>query len=147
MPRSRKDYLYLGIQFLLFTGYLLPIKISSIYSPEWLRYSGLIILALGVALGFVALFQLNTKLSPFPTPVSNGKLITSGAYRIARHPIYTAVIFLGLGYAFYSASLFKVLISGLLLTLFYYKSKYEEQLLTQKFSEYPAYKKKTRRFI
>lgn len=117
------------------------------YLPEWLRYSGLIILGFGLVLGLVAMFQINTKLSPFPTPVPNGKLITKGAYNIARHPIYTAVIFIGFGIALYQASWYKALIALLLLILFYFKSQYEEKLLSNKFSEYSDYKKKTRRFI
>jgi protein-S-isoprenylcysteine O-methyltransferase Ste14 len=131
----------------LFVAYFLPVQNTSIFIPEWLRYSGLIILALGLVLGLVALFQLNTKLSPFPTPVSNGKLITTGAYKIARHPIYTSVIFLGLGFALYQTSWFKGVIAILLLILFYFKSQYEEKLLFKYYSEYSSYKKKTRRFI
>jgi protein-S-isoprenylcysteine O-methyltransferase Ste14 len=95
----------------------------------------------------VALFQINTKLSPFPTPVPNGKLITSGAYKLARHPIYTAIILGGLGYALYLTSWYKMVITLVLLILFYYKSKYKEKLLTKNYSEYTTYKKKTRRFI
>jgi len=82
-----------SIQLLLFIAYLFPISIISINLPEWFSYSGLVVLGLGAILGAVALLQLNTNLSPFPTPVSNGKLITNGAFAIARHPIYSALIF------------------------------------------------------
>lgn len=146
-PNILKDYLYVGIQLLLFVVYFIPINLYVINLPEWLRYSGLVLLGLGVILGAVALLQLNTNISPFPTPISNGTLITTGAYRMARHPIYTALIFSGLGYAVYQASLFKGLITLLLLTLFYFKSNYEEKLLAQNFPEYQDYKTKTRRFI
>lgn len=139
--------MYVAIQLSLFVIYLLPVQILSIHLPEWLRYSGLVLLGLSVILGAVALLQLNTNISPFPTPISNGTLITTGAYRMARHPIYTALIFSGLGYAIYQASLFKGLITLLLLTLFYFKSSYEEKLLAQSFPEYQEYKTKTRRFI
>ena len=142
-----KDYVFVLVQLLLFAVYFLPIHSSKIELPEWLRYSGLVLIGLDVILGAVALLQLNTNLSPFPTPVSNGKLITTGAYSITRHPIYTALIFSGLGFAVYQESLFKMLITIFLLILFYFKSQYEEKLLAQNFSKYPDYKKKTRRFI
>jgi protein-S-isoprenylcysteine O-methyltransferase Ste14 len=145
--KSKKDYLYVGVQLVLFVAYIIPITLTTINLPEWLAYSGLVILVMGLVLGLVALFQLNTKLSPFPTPVPNGKLITTGAYKLARHPIYTAVILAGLGYALYQVSWYKMLIIIVLLILFYYKSKYEEKLLTKNYSEYMTYKTKTRRFI
>ena len=144
---SYRDYTYVGIQLLLFAIYFLPIVIFKTHLPEWLRYSGLVLLGFGVILGAVALLQLNTNISLFPTPTSNGTLITIGAYKIARHPIYTALIFSGLGYALYQASLFKGLVTLLLLTLFYFKSNYEEKLLARSFPEYRDYKTKTRRFI
>jgi len=145
--KTYKDYLFVGIQLLLFAAYFIPILMFSIKLDEWLRYSGLVFLILGIILGAVSLFQLNINLSPFPTPVSKGKLITNGAFAISRHPIYTGLIFSGLGYAFYRASLFKMLIVLLLLILFYFKSRYEESLLSNKFSEYRNYKERTRRFI
>lgn len=145
--KSKKDYIYVGIQLMLFVAYIIPLTIPYINPPEWLRYSGLIILVLGLVLGLVALLQINRKLSPFPTPVPNGKLITTGAYKLARHPIYTAIILAGLGYALYITSWYKIVITLVLLILFYYKSKYEEKLLIKNYSEYMAYKTKTRRFI
>jgi protein-S-isoprenylcysteine O-methyltransferase Ste14 len=142
-----KDYVFVMLQLLLFVAYVVPLKLSNIYLPEWLNYSGLIILGLSVIFGMVALLQLNTKLSPFPSPVSSGRLITTGAFRLSRHPIYTALIFSGFGYAIFQTSLYKTVITVMLLILFYYKSVYEEKLLCNKFSEYHDYKKRTRRFI
>ncbi|TDU40464.1 protein-S-isoprenylcysteine O-methyltransferase Ste14 [Gelidibacter sediminis] len=142
-----KDYGFVVIQLLLFVAYILPLKLYEIQLPEWLRYSGLFVLSMGVILGIVATLQLNTKLSPFPSPVEDGKLITTGAFRISRHPIYTALLFSGLGYALYNLSLYQMLITGFLLLLFYYKSDYEETLLMRKYPEYNTYKKSTRRFI
>lgn len=142
-----KDYIFVSVQLLLFVVYFLPIQIYDIQLPGWLRYSGLVLLCISLILGGIALLQLNTKLSPFPTPVASGKLITRGAYRISRHPIYTALIFTGVGYAIYTASVYKMLVTCILWILFYYKSLYEENLMTEKFPEYDAYKKETRRFI
>ncbi|WP_317192708.1 methyltransferase family protein [Gelidibacter pelagius] len=142
-----KDYAFVTVQILIFIAYFLPLRLLNIQLPEWLCYSGLVLLGFSILFGGIALLQLNTKLSPFPSPVASGKLITKGAYRISRHPIYTALIFSGFGYAIYSSSLYKILITGILLILFYYKSVYEERLLNHKFPEYQDYKKRTRRFI
>ncbi|MEH6704462.1 MAG: isoprenylcysteine carboxylmethyltransferase family protein [Galbibacter orientalis] len=147
MPKSKKDYLYVAIQIILFIAYILPIRLETLNLPEWLRYSGLVVLGLGAVLGLIALLQLNTKLSPFPTPVTKSRLLTNGAFAIARHPIYTALISSGLGYALYRESLYKMLIIVILSILFYFKSRYEERLLSQKFPEYKQYQNKTRRFL
>lgn len=147
LPKSKKDYLYVSIQLILFIAYALPIVIVSLHLPDGLRYIGLLILILGLVLGLMALLQLKTYLSPFPTPVAHGTLVDNGVYKVSRHPIYTALIFSGLGYAIYQVSLYKMIISLALLVLFYFKSKYEEELLTKTYSGYANYKKKTRRFI
>ncbi|HEA30817.1 MAG TPA: isoprenylcysteine carboxylmethyltransferase family protein [Leeuwenhoekiella sp.] len=144
---SCQDYLFVALQFLIFATYISSFEILSISIPEWLRYSGLVVMWLALILGITALLQLNTKISPFPTPVSNGKLIRTGAFSVSRHPIYTALVFSAMGYAIYYESLVKLLITLVLLILFYFKSKYEEKLLSQTFDEYVDYKKKTRRFI
>lgn len=144
---SKKDYVFVGIQLLLFVIYVFPIKIRVINLVGWLRYSGLILAGLGLILGISALLQISTKLSPFPTPVVDSRLLTHGAYAIARHPIYTSILTITLGYAVYDESLFKFIIFMALWILFYFKSNYEEQLLLEKFPEYSIYKIKTRRFI
>ena len=135
------------VQLVIFVAYILPLQLFYIKIPEWLCYSGLVLFGISLIYGIVALLQLNTNLSPFPSPVISGRLLTTGAFRMSRHPIYTALIFSGLGYAIYSASTYKILITLMLWVLFYYKSIYEEMLLSQKFPEYKAYKKRTRRFI
>lgn len=132
------------VQLVIFVAYILPLQLFHITLPEWLCFSGLVLFVLSLVFGIVALLQLNTNLSPFPSPVITGKLITTGTYRISRHPIYTALIFSGFGYAIFTLSLYKILITLLLLILFYFKSVYEERLLNEKFPEYKAYKKRTR---
>ncbi|WP_405293491.1 methyltransferase family protein [Algibacter sp. Ld11] len=142
-----KDYTFVGLQFLLFLAYVLPIKIIVLKFAVWLNYIGLGLAIVGVILGLIALLQINTNISPFPTPVAKSQLITHGTFSMARHPIYTSILTISLGYALYDASLYKFLIFLVLWILFYFKSKYEEQLLTEKFPQYATYKLKTRRFI
>lgn len=144
---SKKDYVFVSIQLLLFVAYIFPFKIIILNINAWIKHSGLALIVFGLILGVIALLQINTKISPFPTPTLQSKLLTTGAFSIGRHPIYTGILTITLGYAVYSESLFKILIFLLLLFLFFFKSKYEEQLLIQKFPEYSAYKLKTRRFI
>lgn len=142
-----RDYIYVGIQLVLFVAYILPITIFPITNPDWLRYSGFVLMSLGVILGVIALIQINVNLSPFPTPLENSALITKGVFALSRHPIYTAILLAALGYAIFQTSIYRILIFIFLMTLFYFKSKYEERLLLEKFPAYNDYKKRTRRFI
>ena len=144
---NKKDYLFVGIQMFLLVAYVFSVDVMSIALYSWFRFTGVGIAILGVLLGVVAVLQINKRLSPFPTPVSNSKLITNGAFSIARHPIYTAILLVTFGYALYQESLYKLFIFLLLLLLFNFKSKYEEQLLEKMFPEYKNYKKKSRRFL
>lgn len=136
------------VQGLLFLAYLIPVQLFRvIIPPDWLSNSGLVILVLAVVFGILAFLQLSKNLSPYPTPLESGNLVTHGAFRISRHPIYTSLIFAGFGFALYQGSVYRLLITALLLILFYFKSKYEEGLLIAKYPEYPEYMKRTRRFI
>ena len=148
LKKPIKDYVFVSVQVLLFIAYVLPIDLlSAVVLPKWLSYFGLGIMALAVVFGVLAGLQLNTNLSPYPTPLEAGKLVTRGVFRISRHPIYTSLIFTGLGYAIYEGSMYKVLVTVLLIILFYFKSQYEEGLLMVKYPDYVDYKKRTRRFI
>lgn len=145
--KGHKDYIFVGAQFVLFTLYLFPLDLGQINLGEWLMYPGIIMLISGIILALIALFQLNTRLSPFPTPVKNGKLITTGAFSFSRHPIYTGLILITLGYALFRLSIFRILIGILLAILLFFKSIYEEELLSKKFPQYIDYTKKTGRFF
>lgn len=143
----KKDYWYVGVQLVLFALYVLPIGFYSIEIPLWLYYVGIILCVIGAILGTVALLQQNTKLSPFPSPVASGTLLTTGAYAISRHPIYTSILSITLGYALVITSWYKVFICLLLVILFYFKSCYEETLLIAKYPDYQIYKAKVSRFL
>lgn len=147
MKLALKDYLFVGVQFLLFGFYLLKVNTIAIQIPYFILMTGLIVSISGLLILLLALLQLNNNLSPFPTPKSSAELIQTGLYKFIRHPIYTGIIFLLFGYGIYCSSLFKIVISILLLILFYFKSSYEEKLLQSKYSNYSEFKKTRGRFF
>lgn len=147
MKKTSKDYMYVGIQFILFAVYIIPVTIITFVSGTVFNIIGIILLTLGALTGLLSIIQLNKNLSPFPTPITGGKLIETGLYKYIRHTIYTGILSTLLGYGLYSGSGYKILITMTLLVLFFYKSKYEEKKLSLVFSEYPEYMKKTGRFF
>ncbi len=146
MIKSRKDYLFVSIQFLLFGLYAFDF-LPAFKIPQLIKYIGLIFSFLGFVIAVLSVLQLNKNLTIFPTPKTDSKLITFGMYKFSRHPIYTGLILFTFGYAFFKASPFKVLIALVLLLLFYFKTNYEEQKLLQKYPNYKFYKNKVNRFL
>lgn len=147
MKLQSKDFIYVISQFILLGLYLLDLNIFEFKITIVIRYISLLILILGIFIFGLALIQLNKNLSPFPTPKNDSNLIESGLYKYIRHPIYTGILLIVFGYGVYSQSEFKLIISLLLLILFYFKSSYEEQQLNKKFEKYIEFKRKTGRFF
>ncbi|MCH4824146.1 isoprenylcysteine carboxylmethyltransferase family protein [Gramella lutea] len=147
MELNRKDYFFVGVQFLLFLIYFLDVEIIDFNIPSWLEVLALIIIVFGVIIFLVALLQLNRNLSPFPTPKSDSRLVKTGIYKYIRHPIYSGILITFLAYGIFTTSLFRILITFILYALFNLKSKYEEKQLRGRFPEYASYQKKTGRFF
>lgn len=146
MRISLKDKLLVSIQFLFFGCYMIDVDWSLGFSHVF-KFIGLVVAIIGLIVSFLAVLQLNKNLSPFPTPKEKSVLLKNGLYKYMRHPIYSGLLLLFYGYGIYVDSIYKLLISSLLLVLFYFKTNYEEYLLVIKFQDYSLYKQKVGRFF
>lgn len=146
MKKTLKDYLFVGIQFLFFGLYAFDFFPKMDY-PKIIANLGIVLAIFGFLIVLIALFELNTNLTVFPTPKNNATLITSGLYRYSRHPIYSGILLFIFGYAIFSFSSYRILIFVCLLIWFYLKSSYEELQLQKKFKNYSEYQKKVGRFF
>ena len=146
MDRNRRDYSYVGLQGVLFLAYLLPVRLIDVSVPPALRWLALGVVAFGGLLCLFALLRLGRQLSPFPTPVTAGKLITTGVFAYVRHPIYAGILLSAVGGSIFTQSVYRLIITVLLLMLFYFKSRYEEELLLQQFPAYTDYRRRVGRF-
>ncbi len=147
MKLAGKDIIYVTLQILLFFTFLLNVNLFSFEIPSYLDFMLGLIGILGLSLIIIAFFQLNKNLSPFPTPKKDATLLTSGVFKLMRHPMYTGILFITFSIAVFQGSGYKLLITFLLLILFHFKSLYEEKKLAEKFSEYEAYRQNTGKFL
>lgn len=110
----------------------------------WL--AGVPLLALGAAVGIAGAFALRSNRTPFPKPQAGSQLVRHGIYAKIRHPLYTSLILLSLGWACVWQSG-----PGLLFTVGFAvflraKAAREERWLREHFPEYAAYERRVPRF-
>ncbi|WP_037322443.1 isoprenylcysteine carboxylmethyltransferase family protein [Salegentibacter sp. Hel_I_6] len=143
----RKNYVFVGFQIPLFFAFIFEIDDLKFNRLELLQPVFLILSGTGFLIILVALLQLNTNLSPFPAPKKNASLITSGLFKYIRHPMYSGIFIFLFFLSLYLTSGYKLGISILLLMLFWFKSKFEEEQLCLKYPNYSDYRQRTGRFF
>jgi protein-S-isoprenylcysteine O-methyltransferase Ste14 len=80
----------------------------------------------------------------FGTPREKPELITTGVFRVVRHPIYTGAILFYLTAILSTLSLAAALFWLVIIGFYIYISRYEERILTEAFgNDYLEYKKRT----
>jgi len=99
---------------------------------------------LGTAAAIVILARLGKSFSIMPEART---LVTTGAYAHVRHPLYSAEIVIVLGMTLQYQQPWSLLMGGSVIVLQVIRSLYEEQVLSQAFPEYEAYRARTKRFI
>jgi protein-S-isoprenylcysteine O-methyltransferase Ste14 len=101
----------------------------------------------GLFLGIGGIVHLGSNLTPLPHPPDDSYLVTTGVYRLVRHPIYASVLFLALAYALWHMSLWHGIGVLGLGWFFDRKATQEEQWLTAKFPEYTAYQAAVKKLL
>lgn len=91
--------------------------------------------------------NLGRSLTPFPRHREDGELITSGAYRIVRHPIYLGVLLICLGFAMATSSLARLGLTLVLFVFFDRKARREERWLIERYSGYGQYRRHVKKLI
>ncbi len=150
---SHGEYLVL-IQGVLLVGFaILPVyqlpgfKIEStqLLYFSWtiaslLSLSGLILIVKG-------LINLGKNLTPLPYPRADGELVQTGVYGIVRHPLYSGVIFVALGWTIFQFSLSHLIATAILLIFFDIKATREETWLIEKYPDYAEYRQQVKKLI
>jgi protein-S-isoprenylcysteine O-methyltransferase Ste14 len=121
---------------------------ASWFFPPWVKgiapqVVGGVLVAAGAGVLFTARAAMGASFTVQPRPRAEGALVTSGPFRIVRHPIYLGALLCLAG-----GSLFRswtgLALTGVLAVLWAGKARVEERYLSARFPEYEAYRRRVR---
>ena len=115
---------------------------------DTVRWIGVVLYAVGGALRLWPVFVLGNRFSGLVAIQPGHTLVTTGPYRLIRHPSYLGMLIYMLGWVLAFRSIAGVLITALLLLPLLARIRSEEKLLRSQFgAEYDAYRARTSRLI
>lgn len=108
----------------------------------------LVVEFLGIGLGIWAVITMRIgNFNITPDPLNHSELVTSGPYRLIRHPMYFALLMTTLPLIVYSFSPFRLTIWLILFIDLLLKLNYEESLLAVKLVGYDRYIERSYRLV
>jgi len=101
---------------------------------------GILIIIIAFVIMLISIKDLGRNLSPFPRPINNSDLVTTGIYRFMRHPMYYSLIFISIGVFIINLSIYYLFLTISLALIIKLKIILEEKYLMNKFKNYLLYK-------
>jgi protein-S-isoprenylcysteine O-methyltransferase Ste14 len=153
--KEKKSIVETGTMLLFFLAFYAVIKfnighIGYNYPPVHilLIIIGWIILLASAYVNIAGRFKLGHNWANQIKIYDKHKLVSSGVYRIVRHPLYASLIWMFYaGAIIYSNWLAILLNSIVFIPAMYYRARQEETLLIKEFAEYNTYKRKVGMFF
>ncbi len=142
MPKNIKSIVLVFIQlfaigYLFFSGPLIP-EDPFVF----------IIFIAGVFLAIWSLYAFRTtKFNLLPEIPENAALVTSGPYRLIRHPMYTSILLIATSLLISDPLPSRMLVFVVLVGVVLYKTHMEEKYLDRHFKEYGNYKAQTQKLV
>jgi protein-S-isoprenylcysteine O-methyltransferase Ste14 len=125
---------------------VVPVNSLAVHSPA-LKGIGVVLFATGLGLAVWARIYLGRNWGTPMTQKVEPELVTTGPYRLVRHPIYSGIL---LGFAGTALAIngYWAIIFGVCLVYFIYSARVEEGIMTRAFpATYPSYRARTRMLI
>ena len=153
MKRGRVSWLHdLRIRAVIAVAVILLIRLGAfrghgLNSDPWRAGIGLVLFALGLVFAIWARIHIGRNWGTPMTQKDDPELVTSGPYRLVRHPIYSGILAAGVGTALALSWLWLTVVA-LAGVFFLYSAKVEERYLTDQFpDDYPVYKRSTKMLV
>jgi len=109
---------------------------------------GAVLMVGGGVFAVLGVRSLGRSLTALPHPRDDSELVSTGVYRLVRHPIYGGLVMGALGYGLTMHAIVTAVAGSLVLLVFFrLKSAREEVWLEQRYPGYPAYRARTRRML
>lgn len=126
--------------------FVAPLFTAPFFSVSKFADYKILLISSGVLISFTALliiFLTFLKIGVVPSIKNDGKLSTTGTYRIVRHPVYFGTIMAQLGLILINQALLSLIYLPLSITLCYLMATMEEKDLVNKFgNQYLEFKSK-----
>jgi protein-S-isoprenylcysteine O-methyltransferase Ste14 len=110
-------------------------------------WMGGVLLAVGGLFGLAGVRALGRGTTPWPKPSQQSRLVQTGIYARVRHPLYTSVMLVSLGWALVWKSWPALVAALALIPFFHAKARREERWLREQFPDYTDYERRVPRFL
>ncbi len=142
--KAAYDLMLVFLQFFIislhfFKWEFLPQK-QVIQASSFSFFLGILIIIIAFVIMLVSIKDLGRNLSPFPRPINNSNLVTTGIYRFTRHPMYYSLIFISFGVFIIKLTIYYLFLTISLALVIKFKIALEEKYLMNKFKNYLLYK-------
>jgi protein-S-isoprenylcysteine O-methyltransferase Ste14 len=118
-----------------------------VHTDPWREAVGLVLFGLGLGFAIWARMHIGRNWGTPMTQKDEPELVASGPYHLVRHPIYSGILFAGLGTAV-ALSWWWLIPVTLGAIYFIYSATVEERHLTAQFPDsYPAYRRSTKMLV
>jgi len=118
-----------------------------VHTDPWREAVGLVLFGLGLTLAIWARVHIGRNWGSPMTQKDEPELVTSGPYRLVRHPIYSGILVAGIGTAV-ALSWWWLTAVGLAGIYFVYSAWVEERYLAEQFPDtYPLYARSTKMLV
>ncbi len=104
-PNTPQWYAKIGFAIAIFVGLAAPIAAVgglgniAVLDPTWLHIAGIVVTVAGIALTVAAQYSMGASWRIGVDPRERTDLVTDGAFRLARNPIFTAMLITATGLA------------------------------------------------